>query len=639
MRRILILVFLLGLLPPSFAQSWPIWKRPKSREDSLVWAKKKQEHFKASSLKYWQKGEFKFNHRRQTKKLPLLLGLYPSDSTLWTAQAKDAFLQRHYLKADSLLQIAQNKGYTLQHSDMVIRAMAQHLNGTFDSATLSYRLYFRDIKREPAERITWAKNRLIQAETGTRLVDRRDQLFSTILFNSSPDSLFSPLSYASEKYYYAVDFDAQTKVYQLRRLNYQIQDQKPEKPEGAFALRPLSLSADGQLIILQAYSKKTGADLWYAQKLNGEWSNPVPFPPGVNSTADEISASYSPTLQRLYFSSNRTGGFGGFDLYSADFVPEKGWCNVQNLGQVINTRKHEPFVWCHMDSKTLYFSSYGHASIGGADILFSELRGNQFQAPQNVGYPINTPSDDLHFNLSPDGHFALMQVRPQETNPISKLRLVSMFAQTKEPMLVLVDKSSIHQPKPLMVPIQRKDLCPSCSPVKQWNLKLPEQHLGGMVWIEDDVIQQPLFTLGFGAKDTLLQLALPAERRYKITLLPTGRIPRMFSIDHLYPEGFSKSHHRLPPNDDAGSCLPVRPALEDLPSAILPQVFHVLDHWNQYHPGRTIELSYNQEELSLPLNYLKNQLSRLHPDMQMSIRFSTETPRNCLQLSIPKHEP
>jgi len=639
MRRILTLLLLLGFNACLLGQGWPIWKKPKTREDSLKWAENKRVRFKETALKYWKNGQFKGGPNRQLKTLPLLLHLFPEDANLWTAQAKDAFLQRHYLRADSLLLQAEQKGHSLQNTDNLIRGMAQHLSGNFEAATMAYRLYFRDLKQEPSERVSWAKNRLIQAETGTRLVDRRDQLFAQTLFESSPDSLLSPLSFASENYFFGVDFEPKSKVYRLRRIPYQSQDQNLSSTEAEFKQKPICLSADGRLIILKSEHQKTGADLWYAQKLNGTWSSPIPFPPGINSTSDEISATFSPTLQRLFFSSNRPGGFGGFDLYSADYHPDRGWCNVENLGSTINTRKHEPFVWCHMDSKTLYFSSYGHSSIGGADIHFSEIRGNQFQAPQNVGYPINTPSDDLHLNLSPDGHFALMQVRPNELNPLSKLRLVSMFAQTKEPMLVLVDKSSVHLSKPITVPIQRKDLCPSCSPVRQWNLKLPSTHLGGMLWVEDDVIHQPLFQMGYGPNDTLIQLALPAERRYKITLLPTGRIPRMFSVDHLYPEGFSKSQHRLPPTDEAGSCLPIRPSLEDLPSALLPQVFKVLDHWNQYHPAQTFELSYNVEELSLPLTYLKNHLSRLHPGMQMSLRFASETPRNCLQLSIPKHAP
>jgi|GEM_PF-924107 len=638
MRRILILTFLLMGLSHIKGQGWPIYKRPKTLQDSLVWANNKRTHFKENSLKNWQKDHSHYPAFQPSKIFPLLIKLYPGDAGLWAAQAKNAFLQKQYLTADSFLVQAESKGFLLQGPEVLIRAMAQHLRGEFDSSTLSYRLYFRALKLEPSERISWAKNRLIQAETGTRLVDRRDQLFSQILFEADSDSLFSPLSFASEKMFFGTAYDSKNKVFQLRQIPYQSEHQNPAKEVASFQYKPLCLSADGQLIILKSEHPKTGADLWFAQKLNGKWSNPIPFPKGVNSEYDEISATFSPTLQRLFFSSNRPGGFGGFDLYSADYHPDRGWCNIQNLGQVMNTRKNEPFVWCHMDGKTLYFSSYGHSSIGGADIHFSEIRGNQFQTPQNVGYPINTPSDDLHLNLSPDGHFALMQIRPNEKNPICKIRLVSMFAQTKEPMLVLADKASIHQTIPLAVPIQRKDLCPSCSPVRQWNLKLPPTHLGGMIWVEDDVIQQPLFQIGYGPIDTLIQLALPAERRYKITLLPTGRIPRMFSIDHLHPEGFSKSQNKLPPTDKTGSCLPIRPTIEDLPSAFLPQVFKVLDHWNQYHPGQSFELSYNLEELSLPLNYLKNHLSRLHPEMKMSIRFSPETPRNCLQLAVPSNE-
>lgn len=62
-----------------------------------------------------------------------------------------------------------------------------------------------------------------------------------------------------------------------------------------------------------------GYDLYYSLFRNKKWSSPVNLGPGINTSADEYRPvlGYHPDFKNLFmmFSSNRSGGLGGFDLY------------------------------------------------------------------------------------------------------------------------------------------------------------------------------------------------------------------------------------------------------------------------------------------------------------------------------------
>lgn len=104
---------------------------------------------------------------------------------------------------------------------------------------------------------------------------------------------------------------------------------------------------------------------------------------------------------KLYFSSNRPGGLGGFDLYMCN-IDENGFTGeAKNLGSTINTAKDEVTPFYHTISNTLFFSSNGHTGIGGLDIFKSSLNTDDsiYAAPKNLGTPINSSKDDAYFIL------------------------------------------------------------------------------------------------------------------------------------------------------------------------------------------------------------------------------------------------
>ncbi|MEQ1584605.1 MAG: OmpA family protein [Cyclobacteriaceae bacterium] len=133
-------------------------------------------------------------------------------------------------------------------------------------------------------------------------------------------------------------------------------------------------------------------DLYLSRFRNGQWSEPTPI--NINQPdAWESTPAMSPDGRTLYFSSNRKGGFGGLDIYSAQMDGRGRFGKVKNLGPEINTVGAELFPYVSENGK-LYFSSDGQAGYGMLD-MFVVNRANGKTVVENLGQPVNSPADDF----------------------------------------------------------------------------------------------------------------------------------------------------------------------------------------------------------------------------------------------------
>lgn len=133
----------------------------------------------------------------------------------------------------------------------------------------------------------------------------------------------------------------------------------------------------------------------------GKWGELQSLP--FNSNEYSVAhPALSPDGNKLYFTSDMPGGFGGMDLYVSD--KESGrWGPPMNLGPEVNTEGHEIFPYVAPDGK-LYFASDGHIGLGGLDIFYTSLKeGDVWSAPENLGYPMNTISDDFSIVFNEEG--------------------------------------------------------------------------------------------------------------------------------------------------------------------------------------------------------------------------------------------
>ena len=140
---------------------------------------------------------------------------------------------------------------------------------------------------------------------------------------------------------------------------------------------------------------------------NGFWTKVRKLGENINTKYWESHASLSPDNQKLYFVSNRQGGYGDLDIYISERLTDTTWRKATNLGSVINTPWNENTPFLTPDGKRLFFSSEGHTGMGGYDIFYSELDSNgEWSEPKNIGYPINTTDDDIFFVPFEHGRFA-----------------------------------------------------------------------------------------------------------------------------------------------------------------------------------------------------------------------------------------
>jgi tetratricopeptide (TPR) repeat protein len=227
------------------------------------------------------------------------------------------------------------------------------------------------------------------------------------------------------------------------------------KPEGITAVNSnnndeaLSISYDGKTLFISRDSQEDDGDI-YMSKLNGnQWSAPYKLTGGVNSVSWEDNCFLSPDGRTLYFSSSRSGGFGGKDIYKSILQPDSTWGAAQNLGDKINTPEDEDDPFIHLDNKLLLFSSKGHNSMGGYDVFKSYLNPDStWSVPENMGYPINTPDDDIHYTLSPGGDKGYYSISKPDGFGDNDLYIVEPGITGVMPTMLVVKGSVLFDNKP-----------------------------------------------------------------------------------------------------------------------------------------------------------------------------------------------
>lgn len=165
----------------------------------------------------------------------------------------------------------------------------------------------------------------------------------------------------------------------------------------------IGLSVDGQQLLIYSSQEDKNGDIYYSKLEGSTWTKPVAFD-ALNSKASETHACFSADGKTIYFTSNRKGGYGSYDIYRVVQLPNGDWSLPQNLGPKINTSRSDRAPFIHPDGVSLFFSSEGHETMGGFDIFQSTMDENGvWTTPENIGYPINTTEDDVFYVTSVDG--------------------------------------------------------------------------------------------------------------------------------------------------------------------------------------------------------------------------------------------
>ncbi|HEY0434077.1 MAG TPA: OmpA family protein [Chitinophagaceae bacterium] len=234
-----------------------------------------------------------------------------------------------------------------------------------------------------------------------------------LTYSFAPVNLGDSINTASSEYYPSITINDSLFVFSRRgagvredfiesRLlpNHQYGQSKPingsineEPSKGA-----INISQDGEWLIF-AGNFSTGGfggfDLYISYATPQGWSEPINLGPEINTEFWESSPALSPDKKTLYFSSNRPGGYGGKDLYVSYRGANGKWSKAQNMGAEVNTKGDELAPFIHADNNTLYFNSDGLPGYGGSDLFMMRRKNpHEWNAPENLGYPINTIEND-----------------------------------------------------------------------------------------------------------------------------------------------------------------------------------------------------------------------------------------------------
>jgi peptidoglycan-associated lipoprotein len=332
---------------------------------------------------------------------------------------------KDYSKAEAnfskSLQRSKNASTEVNEDARLYLGMMQKMNEKYDEAIVTLEEYMKS--GTDAAKVARAKTELEGAKLAMRMKENPKLLLENLGTKvNTGNSEYSPSVLGNTLYFAALrdgkitvidgkEGDFYAKIYKTG-VNAKGEFDKPEalggeinrtgahqgnvsfSPDGAtmyFTRFTLNGNEIGESTIF--YSAKQGDGTWGAAKevagVNGKWQAKHPA----------IGELYGKPV--LFFTSNMESTKGGFDVFYANKVSEGEFSAPVNLGDVINTVGDDetPFY----QNGKLYFSSNGHATIGGSDIFSASWNGASWTKPENMGKGYNSSANDAYFSMDANG--------------------------------------------------------------------------------------------------------------------------------------------------------------------------------------------------------------------------------------------
>lgn len=195
-----------------------------------------------------------------------------------------------------------------------------------------------------------------------------------------------------------------TNIYRVKTQGANIDDASMEKLDEAINSidkneGTITFTPDGKTMVFargngDKRKSRADVDLYISTLRNGKWTAPRMLNTAVNDpSAWESTPAFSRDGRTLYFASNRAGGYGGVDIYSARMNSRGRFSEAKNVGPEINTTGNDLFPYVSDDGH-LYFASDGHPGFGMLDLFVAKRINGQIKI-ENLGEPMNSKADDF----------------------------------------------------------------------------------------------------------------------------------------------------------------------------------------------------------------------------------------------------
>jgi OOP family OmpA-OmpF porin len=264
-----------------------------------------------------------------------------------------------------------------------------------------------------------------------------------------------------------------------------------------FANTIQAITPDGRSAIMLLGNKyepngKMLAGVSISSNVSGTWSKPVALKIKNDYNFNE-KTNYFLTNNRktLIISTEREDSQGDRDLYVSFMQDDSVWTQPLSLGDVVNTPSEESAPFLASDDKTLYFSSKGFSGYGGSDIYVSRRLDDSWTSwsePENLGPEINSPLEDLFFNIPATSEYAYYSRGVTETN-LDIFRVKLPIVRSPDPWVTVKGKiidATTGKPMNAKVVYERlpdgKDLgIAQTNPATgEYEIRLPAGHLYGV---------------------------------------------------------------------------------------------------------------------------------------------------------------
>lgn len=207
----------------------------------------------------------------------------------------------------------------------------------------------------------------------------------------------------------------------------------------------LTVTDPDRIVYKQSYGTRR-LELYVSVKKDDKWQQPVPFQHNKPESYSMGHAALSRDGRLLYFTSDMPGSIGKTDIWYCEKQDNGAWGTPVNCGTAINTSEEEGFPTVNEDGK-LYFSSKGHAGMGGFDIFYAGGKAGSWSAPVNLGHLFNSEADDFYLirDTPASGLFASNRMGGRGDDDIYSFTLKGIVPQTESPAKdVIVLEASVY---------------------------------------------------------------------------------------------------------------------------------------------------------------------------------------------------
>jgi hypothetical protein len=287
--------------------------------------------------------------------------------------------------------------------------VAYHVNYEFEKAKENYRKFIALLPTKEVSDLKYAKKQIEACNKAPEYINNPKpytfERLSDKINNNSPN-LRPVVSGNDSTFVFMTQLKFYDGVFVSNRNNKgewtSPKNINPElRSDGKLQVNSISYKGDMLLFSLNDNFK---SDI-YSSTLDvntGKWA-PITKMKTINSVNWESHATISADGKAIYFVSSRKQTVGGSDIFVTKLNDNGKWSKPVNLGSTINTIFNEETPFITENGKILFFSSQGHDGLGGFDVYMSVLNGHTWSKPINLGYPVNTPDDDLFFYPINDG--------------------------------------------------------------------------------------------------------------------------------------------------------------------------------------------------------------------------------------------